>query len=402
MSSARARTTWRSKQSTFLSPKCSRTPRTTRSRAAWLGLLASLVACGDSNPPTNAGDPATDETHAGMSAATKRPYEPPMLPPTPEDTRPPPLARVVRVENLQESTFRAGQRLGDTATIESGASALVLDLREGGRVTLQPETTARVGSEAPAQVILASGVLHAELPPEGGSARPPLRVGTPSGSVVIEGSGEVWVAANAAASTFVAALSGRIDAVAFDDAGELRTITLQPGQSLVLGAAEPSDGPRDADAARAACRLVIESASPTLPANDLETALARLLPDLEAAEAEARRGEELQGGVRPDPGSSEAAARQRALVEHGRALILRRRSLLTRFEILRARALRAARDGEDPDPSAQQRPRVRAALGLAPTAEPSTEPSSEHSTPEHPPAHGEAPGHELEDVRAHE
>lgn len=296
--------------------------------------------------------------------STKRPYEPPMLPST-RDTRPPPLARVVRVENLQESTFRAGQRLGDTATIESGASALVLDLREGGRVTLQPETTARVGSEAPAQVILASGVLHAELPPEGGSARPPLRVGTPSGSVVIEGSGEVWVAANAAASTFVAALSGRVDAVSFDDAGTLRTITLQPGQSLVLGAAEPSDGPRDADAARAACRLVIESASPTLPAEDLESALARLLPDLEAAEAEVRRGEELRGGVRPDPGSSEAAARQRELVEHGRALILRRRSLLTRFEILRARALRAARGSEGPDPSAQQRPRVRAALGLS-------------------------------------
>jgi hypothetical protein len=372
----------------------------TTSGAAWLVLLASLVACGDSNPPANAGDPVSDETHAGMS--TKRPYEPPMLPSTRDDSRPPPLARVVRVENLQESTFRAGQRLGDTATIESGASALVLDLREGGRVTLQPETTARVGSEAPAQVILASGVLHAELPPEGGSARPPLRVGTPSGSVVIEGSGEAWVAANAAASTFVAALSGRIDAVAFDDEGALRTITLQPGQSLVLGAAEPSDGPRDADAARAACRLVIESASPTLPAEDLESALARLLPDLEAAEAEARRGEELQGGVRPDPGSSEAAARQRALVEHGRALILRRRSLLTRFEILRARALRAARDHEGPDPSAQQRPRVRAALGLAPSSEPSSEPSTEHPDPEHPPAPGEAPGHELEDVRAHE
>ncbi|MCU0675036.1 MAG: hypothetical protein MUE69_19875 [Myxococcota bacterium] len=340
-----------------------------------------------------------------MSAATKRPYEPPMLPPTPEDTRPPPLARVVRVENLQESTFRAGQRLGDTATIESGASALVLDLREGGRVTLQPQTTARVGSEAPAQVILASGVLHAELPPEGGSARPPLRVGTPSGSVVIEGSGEVWVAANAAASTFVAALSGRVDAVAFDDAGTLRTITLQPGQSLVLGAAEPSDGPRDADAARAACRLVIESASPTLPAEDLESALARLLPDLEAAEAEARRGEELQGGVRPDPGSSEAAARQRALVEHGRALILRRRSLLTRFEILRARALRAARDSDGPDPSAQQRPRVRAALGLSPTSEPPTSehPTSEHPTSEHPTSEqDEAAGPEVPDVRAHE
>jgi len=337
--------------------------RSTRPRAASLALLASLVACGDSNPPASPNEPAT-ETHAGPSAATKRPYEPPVLPSTRDDSRPPPLARVVRVEDLQESTFRAGQRLGDTATIETGASALVLDLREGGRVTLQPETMARVGAEAPAQMILASGVLHAELPPEGGSARPPLRIGTPSGSVVIAGSGEVWVAANAATRTFVAALSGRVDAVSFDDAGALRTVELQPGQSLVLGATEPSDGPRDADAARAACRMVIESASPTHPVEDLQPALARLLPDLEAAEAEVRRGEELQGGVRPDPGSSEAAARQRALVEHGRALMLRRRSLLTRFEILRARALRAARGNEGPDPSAQQRPRVRAALGL--------------------------------------
>lgn len=324
----------------------------------------ATVSCGDAET-TNPSAASAASTTGAPGTSSDRPYEPPILPPTNhDDGRPPPLARVVRVENLQESTFRAGQRLGDTATVESGASALVLDLRDGGRVTLQPETTVRIGAEAPAQVILAQGVVHAQLPPESGSARPPLRLGTPSGSVVIEGSGEAWIATNATGSTFVAALSGQVDAVAFDDADELRTITLRPGQSLVLGAAEPSDGPRDADAARAACRLVIESASPNEAAPDLESALAGLLPDLDAAEAEVRTGVELHGGVRPDPGSSEAAARQRALVEHGRALILRRRSLLTRFEILCARALRAARGSEGPDPSAQHRPRVRAALGL--------------------------------------
>lgn len=323
-------------------------------------LLAAClwVACGgeaEPAPPTEPERPAYDPSAH-------------MLPPTaPDDpTRPPPLARVVRVENLEASTYRAGQRLGPTATLETGQSALVLDLRDGARATLEPRTTARIGDEAPAQVILALGIVHAELPPEGGSPRPPLRIGTSAGTVVLEGSGDVWVAANAAGQTWVAVIGGRAALHDFDADGNARVVDVAAGYTAVLGSTEPpAAGPRHADAARIASRAVIETASPIRAEDELPTALTALGPALDAAEAESRRGAALSDGPPPAAGSPEAATRQRALVEHGRALLRTRRALLVRFEMLRARALFAAAQGsEATDPSALQRPRVRAALDL--------------------------------------
>ncbi|MEZ4253716.1 MAG: hypothetical protein R3B99_36375 [Polyangiales bacterium] len=314
--------------------------------------LIAMLGCGDD-------DAATPVVEAPA------PYVPPEPTRRPHDDRPEPLARIARVEQHEGSAFQAGQRLGPTATIETGQSGLVLDLREGARVTLEPSTIARLCEESPAQVLLGVGVLHAILPPESGSERPPLRIGTFAGTVAIEGSGDVWVGANAAGRVMLAVVAGRARTYDFDEAGTLRAVDLGAGQSVVIGGEPPAAGPRDAETARAAMRLVIESASPVQAADEIAPVLAALEPVLATAEAEVARGDALQNGERPAPGSPEATERQRALVEHGRALLAARRGLLTRFEMLRARALLAIGQHRDTtDPSAVLRPRVRRALGV--------------------------------------
>lgn len=317
--------------------------------------LLVLFACGDAvDSGTSSRDPSTERHPSSRPSTAQGPDE---------DTRRPPLARVVHVDGLATTTFRAGQRLGPTATLSTGESALVLELRDGGRVTLEPRTVARLGQEAPAQIILGAGIAHVQQLPEGNSTRTPLRIATSAGSVVIEDVGEVWVATAPTGRTFAATLRGRATAEDFDETGALRATEVLSGRSLSLGDEATRQGPSDADAARAVARHVLDDASPTEAARDLDAARAALFSALEAAEAEARTPAEPHANAPPPAGSAEATQRPHAPHKLNVALRSRRR-LLLRYERLRALALVASGQGHQHDPSAILRPRVRAALGL--------------------------------------
>ncbi|MEM9067446.1 MAG: hypothetical protein AAGE52_03040, partial [Myxococcota bacterium] len=119
-----------------------------------------------------------------------------------------PLVRIVRVGG-GAGPLRPGQTLDANATLSAGVSEIVMDLRDGARVELLPGSRARLGEEAPAQMLLAEGHLHAILPPMGNSPRPPLRIGTAAGTVEIGGSGDVWVTARPDGTAWVAVLGGR-------------------------------------------------------------------------------------------------------------------------------------------------------------------------------------------------
>ncbi|MBX3249859.1 MAG: hypothetical protein KF901_21960 [Myxococcales bacterium] len=322
--------------------------------AAAAALALFVAACGDDAP---AAEPAAEPA--------ERPYVPPE--PTIREVVPHaerPLARVAHVGDLDVSSFRAGQALRGDAPLAVEAFTLDVDLREGARISLEPHARVQIGEEAPAQIFVGVGLVRATLPPEGGSARPPLRIGSLDGTVEIGGSADVWVAANAAGQTWVAVVQGRASATSTTAEGEDHTLELGPGQSVVLGQDAPSPGPRNANEARAAGRLVLEQASPTHAETRLAELTGPLREALAEAEAEVARGRELTAGPRPERGSAEAQARQAALVEHGRALIRTRRRLLVRYERAVAWGLFATAQTPDATPPPLPRDDVRRALGL--------------------------------------
>lgn len=254
--------------------------------------------------------------------------------------------------------------------MSTGQDELVLDLRDGARVEILANTKAQLGEEAPAQVILGIGEVHAIMPPMGSSPRPPLRIGTPSCTVEIPSSGDVWVLSMASGSTWVAVLGGSAYVMtgAMDEDGkEVRTLVGADRSVAVSHASEtvpePTDGPEDAALARVMAEQLETAASPVSPDTTLGPAVERLDAALSAAEAELVRGRTLADAHRQAVSSMspDAQERMQEIVQHGRSLDGVRDRLRTAFE--RARAWVVFR-GPGPDPSADRRQRARAALGL--------------------------------------
>lgn len=332
--------------------------RTRAEPLAWAGLALLLVACGGDEP--EAAPP--DETTQASPAWHQRPD-----PPEHQEPREPPAARVARVEAAEgappsDYPLARGSALDSTATIAAGQVTLALDLREGAQVILEPGARARLADEAPAQILLGAGSLRAVLPPVGSSPRPPLRIGTPAGTVEVGGSGQVWVTALPTGATWVAQLTGQ--ATVSEDG--VTTVALTPGQSIVIGAEAPTDGPSTLVEARIAAQALIEQSSPADPASELDARVATMRAALDETILERSRGQEVASRQRAavmDDSVDEAARRalQSQLIEHSRTLGRVRRQLLVAYERARSTALAAE---AAPDPTATIRPRVRTALGL--------------------------------------
>lgn len=333
-------------------------------RRALLGLLLTLaLACeGDEEAPPGPAARGHREGHGpghghGHGASSAAP------------PRPAPLARVARLGDGRPGPLRPGQTLDATATLSTGAERLVLDLRDGARVELEPQSLARLGEEAPAQLFLARGHVHAVLPPTGNSPRPPLRIGTPAGTVEIGGSGDLWVTVRPDGTAWIALLGGRAAVLTGEQdpaTNTERRLDLTPARAVVAGRslAEPTEGPTTVDAARALGAALMDGAEEREFAADLEAATAALDEALGAVAAERERGAALESRHRAAVSAmaAEAPAIMQELVAHGRALDAARDVLLTRFE--RARALALLVGPATADPTAVRRPRVRAALGL--------------------------------------
>ncbi len=323
-------------------------------------LLALGLACGSEEEiPVEqavAGHRAGHGTGQGHGVSTATP-------------RPAPLARVARLGSGRSGPLRPGQTLDSTATLSTGDERLVLDLRDGARIELEPHSLGRLGDEAPAQFFLARGHAHAVLPPTGNSPRPPLRIGTPAGTVEIGGSGDLWVTVRPDGTVWVALLGGRAAVLTgeLDEATHIeRRLDLRPARAVVVGRtlAEPTEGPTTVDAARALGVALMDGAE----AHELREMLAEATESLDEAladvDVERERGATVEARHRAAVSamSPEAAAAMQELVAHGRAMDAARDVLLTRFE--RTRALALLVEANEPDPTAVRRPRVRAALGL--------------------------------------
>ena len=266
---------------------------------------------------------------------------------------PAPLARVRRGPGQ-------GAGVGAGAELRAEGAPIVLDLRDGARVELLEGAHARLTDEAPAQLILARGAAHLVLPPMGSSPRPPLRVGTPAASLVIGGSGDGWVLVLPDGRVWVAMTGGRAELETPDGS----SVVVVAGRAIVAGAAETTAGPEDEEAARGMLSAMQNDADvdATIPRERLDAALVRLDEATGAAEASWQEGEAVRAAHR-EAASSGGNTREtlRALARFGQDTQAVRDALRLQYEVARALSTRL---GDQPDPVASRRRRVRAALRL--------------------------------------
>ncbi len=304
--------------------------------------------------------------------------EPP-LDSAPHVVDPPPaeLRDVSGMVTLAGARARRGEPVEAEQAIEvSEGGSAVLQLRDGGRITLDDGARAWVVDESAAQLLLVRGGAHAVQPPAGSSPRPPLRLVTPAATVEIGQSGEAYVATYEGGASWVVALGGGV-AVSngeSDARQRLRTVDLVAGQAVAVSnrIAEPTEAPRRLAAAReAATALAVAPPEPEAErlARDVENEARRLDAALRLLETETRRGRELtsqHGAAVRDGQRDEAQRLQRQLVNHSQALYRLRQLATARWERLRAQWLRLGLVGQRPasDPVALRRERVVGLLGL--------------------------------------
>lgn len=340
-----------------------------------LALALLLAACGDdgddapADPPSEAPAPrhrgGHGHGHGGGHAL--------------EEEDPPP-AHVRRFEGtvtIGGAAARPNAPVEAEQTIDVGEDGrAIVQLRDGGRVELDGGGRARIVEEGAAQVLLSRGGIYAVQPPAGNSPRPPLRIVTPTATVEIGSSGELYLALFENGSSWLAVLQGAasVSNGEADVRRRLQTVDLQAGQAVAVPGriAEPTAAPERLSTARAtAAALAAGAAEPDdegmreRAAHEAE----RLDQALRWLETETRRGRELTNEHRAAvrEGRTEEAQRlQRELVEHSRSLYRLRRLATARWERLRAQQLRMVATGAAPaeDPVEARRDRVAGLLGF--------------------------------------
>jgi len=224
----------------------------------------------------------------------------------------------------------------------------VIDLVREMRIEIGPSAHVTRGELREGELFLHAGALRAELPPIGGGSRPPLRVGTAAGAVVLGSAGHVMIAALPSGDAWIVAFSGAAEISRGEIRGEGQdrsndSTMLLEGQAIVLGRseiAEPTEAPDRVDAGWTSVAALM-SANGAPPAD--RTALvvhARGRYD-EAAEwlgAELERGEALADEQREAVGSDPARAREltREIVAHSQRRVRLKKIALGRYEQLAA------------------------------------------------------------------
>lgn len=256
------------------------------------------------------------------------------------------------------------------------AGQAVVQLRDGGRIELDGPARAILLEDGAAQAILVRGRLYAAQPPAGNAPRPPLRIASPTATVEIGQSGEIYLAAFPWGGSWVAVLEGAaaVSVGEADTRRRLRDVELDAGRAVAVPdrIAEPTEGPSRLAAAREAAAALAAIETPAVEESAEHAVLAteadRLDQALRWLETEAGRGRDLTNQHRDAvrQGQQEEATRlQRELVAHSQALYRLRRLATARWERLRARQLRLVELGRAPteDPVAARQDRVDGLLG---------------------------------------
>lgn len=313
-------------------------------------LLATFaLGCGSGSEGAPAGEetPAgarSEHTSVGMGSGEES-----MRPPEPREERegqPPPAPR--QVATVTSRWFMGQTRCGAWA---SGASHAAGEWVEGpAAVTYNTPNApclilrdgrARADEMTTQLVVLAEGEMHITVPAVGASARRPVRVATPRGTLTLAGNGEAWVSTGDGGTLMgVIRGLGHAQVPPADPADSVREVALRPGRAWLVGAEEVLEiGDTLAAFIEAGRPVRVSRATPRgLVDLSLEAAVS-------AARAEVARGEALadvQRGLRTGEDATEAdreAAReaQAGLVAHSRRLRHTRRRLRVLAEMTLAR-----------------------------------------------------------------
>ncbi|MFT5355181.1 MAG: hypothetical protein ACI9KE_002397 [Polyangiales bacterium] len=252
-----------------------------------------------------------------------------------------------------------GRVFDSGAVILAGTSAVALDLREGARVSVEPGAEVRLLDEAPAQIAVAQGLVHVVLPPTGSSPRPPLRVGTPSGTLRLNGSGDAWALVFPDGRAWFAVTGGMAEVLVQREEGT-ESIGLHAGQALVAGADAPTAGPVGEAAARAAAAVLSNGAPEEAPSQEiLDEVVVQLDAAIRSTREDYARGEALQRAHHEATESGDGHDALQAIVRFSQETQVRRDALLLVYERVRSLALRR---GVTPDPGSVRRRDVRTAL----------------------------------------
>lgn len=337
--------------------------------ARWRAVCASALlalACGEDpsvDPGTREVDPVEEAPEVAHAPAAPPPAR---------------LRDLTGLVTLEGAAAQRGAAIDAEETVEVPEEGrAVVQLADGGRVTLEGGSLGRVVTESAAQLLLVRGAVHAVQPPAGSSPRPPLRVVTPAATVEIGVSGEVYVAVFEGGASWVVVLGGgaAVSNGEADARRRLRTVDLAAGQAVAVAGriAEPTQAPRRLSETREAARALAGTTPEGSEVERLPRELAgeaeRLDQALRWLETETRRGRELttqhNAAVR-GADREEAQRLQRQLVDHSQALYRLRQLATARWERLRTLWLRLGSLGPLPaaDPVAQRRERVVGLLGL--------------------------------------
>jgi len=231
---------------------------------------------------------------------------------------------------------------------------LSLDLVNGARVQLEAGSRGWLLDAEPATVVLVSGSLFAQLPPQGSAAgRPALRVVTAGYALSIAVSAEVWLARPAAASggaaarpQYVAVIAGLADlehlpADAQAPIGNQQLLAGSAFSGPVPGKEISAKGPRTLELARAAHLGLRTSTKPGAhgaapdPSARLESALATWSD----AETRGRTILEAQRTAKANGDAAGVSARQTELVALAREKLAIRERVRLGYELACERAL---------------------------------------------------------------
>lgn len=316
--------------------------------AAFAKLVAAallLLGCGRDPAAKPAPEPGPP------TAPAPKPVPPPPAAEPPGQT-PPTAAREPQYRIAKKTEAATAERapLGVRFDVPAGAE-LGIDLVNGARVNLEPDTRAWLLDAESATIVLVSGALHAQLPPQGSAAgRPSLRIVMRGYALSIDVDAEIWLSRPAASSgevnrpAYVAVLSGVADLerMGAEPEAPIASQKLLAGQAW-SGTAPPrtlaSNGPRTLEKARAVTAKLKPAASEKASLPDPEMSLLRALEAWNDAQA---RGSSLlrsQSEAKAAGLTPAVEAWQTKLVAHAQEKLALRSRVRLAYELACERAL---------------------------------------------------------------
>lgn len=255
------------------------------------------------------------------------------------------LVRVAMVEGTPQQNGLAvtvGARISDGATLRLAVGdKLSLDVAQSGRVVVEGPATLQLGTDAPAQLLAAEGVLTVIVPPAGDGILIPQRLATRLASLSFRPGTTSALAIHANGELLVNVIDGAAEVSATDvSAADAPVVALNPGAAQRFDARgmTPLKPAEDLNDALVKARKFVSAKSKAASAARAVTVEStRAALDVARAAIEAETAQGAQVTTRHKQAVATGSAEERAtllreLSAHGQRLFRLRRSLLARWE----------------------------------------------------------------------